>query len=42
MTNYVLFTNNDGDILILTIVTTSENFEKFKDLFNSIALSLRY
>jgi hypothetical protein len=42
MSNYVLFTNNDGEILILTMVTTSENFKKFKSLFDSIALSLSY
>jgi hypothetical protein len=42
MCNYVLFTNKNGEILILTIVTTSENFEKFKTLFDSIALSLNY
>ena len=42
MSNYVLFTNNAGEILVLTIVTTSENFERFKDLFESIALSLNY
>lgn len=42
MSNYVLFTNNEGEILILTMVTTSENFEKFKSLFDSIALSLSY
>ena len=42
MSNYVLFTNKDGEILILTMVTTSENFDKFKSLFDSIALSLTY
>jgi hypothetical protein len=42
MCNYVLFTNKNGEILILTMVTTSENFEKFKTLFDSIALSLNY
>jgi hypothetical protein len=42
MRNYVLFTNNDGEILILTMVTTYENFEKFRGLFDSIALSLSY
>lgn len=42
MSHYVLFTNNEGEILILTIVTTSANFEKFKPLFDSIASSLRY
>jgi hypothetical protein len=42
MNNYVLFTNNNGAILILTMVTTSTNFEKFKGLFDSIGLSLSY
>ncbi len=42
MSNYVLFTNNDGEILILTMVTISANFEKFRPLFDTIALSLTY
>ncbi len=42
MSNYVLFANNNGEILILTMVTTSEHFETFKSLFDSIAQSLRY
>jgi hypothetical protein len=42
MYNYVLFTNNSGEILILTMVTTSENFEDFRGLFDSIGLSLSY
>ena len=42
MTNCVLFTNNDGEILILTMVTTSLNFPKYKQLFDSIVLSLHY
>lgn len=42
MSNYVLFTNKDGEILILTMVTTTESFQKFRDLFDSIALSLSY
>lgn len=42
MTDYVLFTNDQGRILILTTVTTSENFEKFKNLFESIGLSLKF
>ncbi len=42
MSNYVLFTNNEGEILVLTMVTTSENFDKFKSLFDSIALSLSF
>jgi hypothetical protein len=42
MSNYVLFANKDGVILILTMVTTAANFEKFKALFNSIATSLTF
>jgi hypothetical protein len=42
MHNYVFFTNNNGEILILTMVTTSSNFEKFKGLFSLIAKSLKY
>jgi hypothetical protein len=42
MNNYVLFTNNNGEILILTMVTTSTNFEKYKTLFDSVGLSLSY
>jgi hypothetical protein len=42
MHNYVLFTNKDGKILILTMVTTSSNFEAYKVLFDSIAGSLKY
>lgn len=42
MSNYVLFTNNNGEILILTMVTTSHNFERFKSIFDSVALSLSY
>jgi hypothetical protein len=42
MTDFVLFTNNNGEILILTMVTISANFEKFKSLFDAIALSLNY
>jgi hypothetical protein len=42
MHNYVLFTNNGGEILILTMVTTSDNFTKFRDLFGAIGLSLLY
>lgn len=42
MTDYVLFTNDQGKILILTTVTISENFENFKDLFESIGSSLKF
>ncbi|WP_299985232.1 hypothetical protein [uncultured Pontibacter sp.] len=42
MHNYVLLTNKDGMILILTMVTTSPNFEAFKPLFDKIALSLHF
>jgi hypothetical protein len=42
MSHYVLFTNKDGAIFILTMVTISENFENFKTLFHAIALSLKY
>jgi len=42
MNNYVLFANNEGEIHILTMVTTSDNFERFRELFDSIAKSLVY
>lgn len=42
MHNYVFFTNNDGKILILTMVTTSSNFERFKVLYSTIGRSLKY
>lgn len=42
MSNYVLYANKDGEVLVLTMVTTFENFEKFKSLFDSIAISLVY
>lgn len=42
MTDYVSFTNDQGRILILTTVTISENFENFKDLFESIGSSLKF
>ena len=42
MHNYVLFTNKDGKILILTMVTISSNFDTYKDLFDRIASSLKY
>lgn len=41
MHNYVFFTNNEGKIYILTMVTVSSNFERFKDLFATIAGSLK-
>jgi len=40
MTNYIFFTNDNGKILILTMVTISEKFEKFKETFDSISNSL--
>ncbi|SIT92251.1 hypothetical protein [Pontibacter indicus] len=42
MHNYVLFTNREGTILILTMVTISPNFETYKALFDKIALSLHF
>lgn len=42
MHNYVLFTNNEGRILILTFATISDNFENYKSLFTKIAASLKY
>ena len=42
VTNVVLFTNSDGKILILTIISSSANYEKNKNLFDSIGNSLRY
>lgn len=42
MHNYVFFTNNNGKILILTMVATSSNFERFKVLYSTIGRSLKY
>ncbi|WP_133242746.1 DcrB/PsbP domain-containing protein [Pontibacter virosus] len=42
MHNYVLFANRDGVLLILTMVTTSPNFESYRALFDKIALSLHF
>ncbi|MEJ8802162.1 PsbP-related protein [Pontibacter sp. H249] len=42
MHNYVLVANKEGKVLILTMVTTSENFPKFQPLFDKVASSLRY
>ncbi|MBJ6118111.1 hypothetical protein JAO76_07915 [Pontibacter sp. BT310] len=42
MHNYVLLANKQGKVLILTMVTTSENFPQFKPLFDKVASSLRY
>lgn len=42
MNNYVLFTNNKGKILILTMATISPNFQSYKPLFDRIASTLRY
>ena len=42
MHNYVLFTNREGTILILTMVTTSPNFETYKALYDKVALSLHF
>ncbi|WP_162056484.1 hypothetical protein [Pontibacter pamirensis] len=42
MNNYVLFTNNKGKLLILTMVTISPNFQSYKPLFDKIASTLRY
>lgn len=40
MTNYTFFTNNNGKVLVLTMVTISSNYDKYKDLFESVAFSL--
>lgn len=40
MTNSTYFTNDSGKILVLTMVTTSPNFDKYKELFETVALSL--
>lgn len=42
LVNYVLFTNKEGEVLILTMVTASKKFEKVKALFDSIGQSLNY
>jgi hypothetical protein len=42
MHNHVLFTNNNGEILILTMVAASSKFEKVRELFDRIAISLSY
>lgn len=42
MHNYVLLANREGKVLILTMVTTSGNFPKFKPLFDKVASSLYY
>lgn len=42
MTDCIIFTNNNGEILQLTMATISENFDKFKVLFDKIAESLEY
>lgn len=40
--NYVFFTNNNGEVLILTMVSASTNFEANRKLFDTIAMSLSY
>ncbi|MCP2042180.1 hypothetical protein [Pontibacter sp. HSC-36F09] len=42
MHNYVLFTNKEGAILILTMVTISPNFDTYRTLFDKIAGSLHF
>lgn len=42
MTDCILFTNNNGEILQLTIATISGNFDKYQVLFDKIAESLKY
>lgn len=42
MTHYILFTNKNGKVLILTLVTTSPNFPIFRNLYDKIAKSLKY
>ena len=42
MNNYVYFTNDNGTVLILTMVTTSKDFRQFKNLFDAVAESLRF
>ena len=42
MSNYVLFTNNKGKVLVLTMVTVAANFQRYRPLFDKVASSLRY
>ncbi len=42
MTDCIIFTNNNGEILQLTMATISENFDKYSLLFDRIAESLKY
>jgi hypothetical protein len=42
MNNYVLFTNENGTALILTMVTTSPRFATYKPLFDKVMESLKY
>ena len=39
---YILFTNNNGEILTVTMTTTVENFPVYVLLFERVALSLAY
>ncbi|MCF8278214.1 MAG: hypothetical protein K9J17_15915 [Flavobacteriales bacterium] len=42
MTHSVLFSNDNGTVLILTMETTSANYDEFKNLFSRIASSLKF
>ena len=42
MTAYILFTNDNGEVLMLTMVTTTENINRYLLLFDRIAASLKY
>lgn len=42
MTNYNFFTNDKGRIVILTMVSSTASFSRYKSLFNQIALTLRF
>ncbi|WP_299701672.1 hypothetical protein [uncultured Pontibacter sp.] len=42
MQNYVLLTNREDKVLILTMATISDNFPVFKPLFDKVASSLHF
>ena len=42
MIHYNFFTNDKDRVIILTMVSYPDRFSKYRDLFNQIALSLRF
>ena len=42
MINYNLFTNKDGKVLVLTMVSTKNQFEKIRPVFEDIMKSLKF